>query len=394
MGRLFILFVLTILFNTTYAQTEKDIVIGKRIQIKSAILNSDREISVYLPNSYNDNNYVNYPVLYLLDGRKFFNSFSGVITQLSGDASPQVPEMIVVGITSQDRIKDSSPTNSLIGYTKEKEKGLEVSGGAHNFLKFIQEELIPFIENTYRTNSYRTFVGYSFTGLPVVQALFSIPEVFNSYLVIDFSAWWDNEIMIHRLKEFSKEYKGPERDIFFTTVDRVSNKVYPELYNPVWTFIQEFEQNPPENVSFHYKKYGYKEENHHSMPLISFIDGIKYLFRGYMVNYDEMYTDPNVIEEKFAKLSQRLGYNVYLPEGLVNYYGYVFLYTRPDIEKSIFYFTYNVKNYPKSSRAWGSLAEAYKVNGNTEKAREAYTRALELNPGNTKIKSKLEALKN
>jgi predicted alpha/beta superfamily hydrolase len=394
MKKLIILLIITVISNSSYGQNEKDIIIGKRLTIKSEILNSDREISVYLPNSYNDNNYINYPVLYLLDGRKFFNSFSGVLTQLSSDASPQLPEMIVIGITSQDRVKDSSPTYSLIGYTNEEENGLEVSGGADNFLKFIQKELIPFVENNYRTNSYRTLAGYSFTGLPVLQALFSIPETFNSYLVIDFSAWWDNEVMKQRLKKFSKEYKGSKRDIFLTTVDRVANNVYPEKYNTGWDFIQEFEQNPPANISFDYKKYGYKEENHHSMPLISFIDGLKYIFRGHMVNYDEMYTNPESIKIKFFKLSQRLGYNVYLPEGLINYYGYLFLYTRPDIKKAIFYFNYNTQNYPLSSNSWSSLAEAYKVKGDKKKARELYNKALELNPKNTELKSKLEELKN
>ncbi|WP_027077985.1 alpha/beta hydrolase-fold protein [Maribacter antarcticus] len=394
MRKLSILIILSIFSNLSYGQNEKDIIIGKRFTIKSEILNSDREISVYLPNSYYDNNYINYPVLYLLDGRKFFNSFSGVITQLSSDASPQIPEMIVIGITSQNRVKDSSPTNSLIGYTKEKEKGLEVSGGADDFLEFIQKELIPFVEKNYRTNSYRTFVGYSFTGLPVLQALFSIPETFNSYLVIDFSAWWDNEIMIQRFKKFSKEYKESKRDIFFTTVDRVSNNVYPEAYNAGWNFIQEFEQNTPSNITFDYKKYKYKEENHHSMPLISFIDGMKYIFRGHMINYDEMYTNPKLIKTKFSKLSQRLGYNVYLPEGIINYYGYLFLYTRPDIEKAIFYFNYNTKNYPLSSNTWSSLAEAYKVKGNKMKAIKFYNIALELNPMNTEIRKKSEELKN
>jgi predicted alpha/beta superfamily hydrolase len=394
MKKLSILLVLMMISNLSYGQNKKNIVIGERLTIKSEILNSDREISIYLPNSYNDNNYINYPVLYLLDGRKFFNSFTGVITQLSSDVSPQIPEMIVIGITSQNRIKDSSPTNSLIGYTKEEEKGLEVSGGADDFLKFIQKELIPFVEHKYRTNSYRTFVGYSFTGLPVLQALFSIPETFNSYLVIDFSAWWDNGIMMKRLKLFSKEYNGTKRDIFFTTVDRVSNNIYLEEYNPGWTFIQEFEQNSPNNISLGYKKYEYKEENHHSMPLVSFIDGMKYIFREHMINYDEMYTNPKLIQAKFSKLSERLGYNVYLPEGVINYYGYLFLYTRPDIEKALFYFNYNTKNYPLSSNAWDSLAEAYKVNGNKIKARKSYIKALDLNPENPKIRKRLEELKN
>jgi predicted alpha/beta superfamily hydrolase len=394
MKKLLNLVILTIIFNLSYGQNEQDIIIGKRFKIKSEILNSNREISVYLPNSYNNNDYVNYPVLYLLDGRKFFNSFSGVITQLSSDASPQVPEMIVIGITSQDRIKDSSPTNSLIGYTKEEEKGLEVSGGADDFLKFIQKELIPFVDGNYRTNSYRTFVGYSFTGLPVVQALFSIPETFNSYLVIDFSAWWDNEIMMKRLKNFPNEYEGSKRDIFFTTVDRVSNNIYPEKYNPAWKFIQEFEQNTPRNITFDYKKYTYKEENHHSMPLISFIDGMKYIFRGHMVNYDEMYTNPELIKTKFTGLSERLGYDVYLPEEIINYFGYLFLYNRTDIEKAIYYFNYNTQNYPLSSNAWSSLAEAYKVKGDKIKAKELYSKALKLNPSNTEIRRRLEELKN
>ena len=197
-----------------------------------------------------------------------------------------------------------------------------------------------------------------------------------------------------RLKNFSNEYEGSKRDIFFTTVDRVSNNIYPEKYNPAWKFIQEFEQNTPRNITFDYKKYTYKEENHHSMPLISFIDGIKYIFRGHMVNYDEMYTNPELIKTKFTGLSERLGYDVYLPEEIINYFGYLFLYNRPDIEKAIYYFNYNTQNYPLSSNAWSSLAEAYKVKGDKIKAKELYSKALNLNPSNTEIRRRLEELKN
>jgi len=74
MRKLFILLVSITISNLLYGQNKKNIVIGERLTIKSEILNS-----------YNDNNYINYPVLYLLEGRKFFNSFSGVNTQLSSD---------------------------------------------------------------------------------------------------------------------------------------------------------------------------------------------------------------------------------------------------------------------------------------------------------------------
>ena len=83
--------------------------------------------------------------------------------------------MIVVGIKSQQRVRDSSPTHSLFGPSGAEEKIYEVSGGADDFLSFIKTELIPHIDSTYSTSDYRVFTGYSFTGLPIVHALFTIP---------------------------------------------------------------------------------------------------------------------------------------------------------------------------------------------------------------------------
>jgi len=388
----FFIFVLILCSDVTLAQDAFDITIGKRTTVKSLILNSEREIQIYLPSSYDLYKSATYPVLYLLDGRKFFHSFSGAVAQLSSDATPQIPEMIVIAITSQDRVRDSSPTNSLIGYSEKKEEGLEVSGGADDFLHFIKKELIPFVEKNYRTNSYRTFVGYSFTGLPILHALFNSPETFNSYLAIDFSAWWDDQVTLKNAKMFFKNYNGPRRDVYLNTVDRVVNNVYPERYNTVWGFIQEFEKSHPESIDFEFKKYKYKEENHHTLPLISFIEGMKYIFRGYMLNNDERYDNPELIKSKFNKLSKRLGYDIFLAEGLSKYYGYLFLYTIKDTDKAIVYFQYNTEHFPSSADAWDSLAEAYKVQGNISKAIQFYQKALSLDPDNKQIKRNIEAL--
>ena len=374
-------------------QETSDIVIGQKTTIKSTVLGAEREILIYLPASYGENNYSVYPVIYLLDGKKFFHSFTGVVAQLSSDASPQIPESIVIGITSQDRVKDSSPTNSKIGLFGKEEQYFETSGGADNFLKFIKEELIPFIDSTYRTNSYRSFVGYSFTGLPVLHALFTIPETFGSYLVIDFSAWWDNEVTLKNAGIFFKTTLPKNKEVFISTADRVVIDYYPSKYNRTWNFIQEFEQKHQENIGFGYKKYAYKSENHHSMPLISFIDGLKYIYRGYMINYDEMYSNPYSIKEKLDKVSARLGVNVLLREDLGNHFGYKFLYDNPDMEKAMFYFNYNTNNYPMSSNAWDSLAEAYYVNGEKLKALEFFEKASNLDPKNADIKKKIEKLK-
>jgi predicted alpha/beta superfamily hydrolase len=379
--------------QSIFSQETRDIVIGQATTITSKVLDSEREILIYLPASYGENNYNFYPVIYLLDGKKFFHSFSGVVAQLSSDASPQIPESIIVGITSQDRAKDSSPTKSKIGLFGKEEQYFESSGGANDFLKFINDELIPFIDSKYRTNSYRTFVGYSFTGLAIMHALFTTPKTFNSYLAIDFSAWWDNEVTLKNAKIFFNKKLTGNKDIFIATVDRVVIDYYPSEYNRTWNFIQAFEQNHQENISFGYKKYDYKSENHHSMPLISFIDGLKYIYRGYMINYDEMYEHPYSLKDKYNKISERLGVKVCLREDLGNHFGYKFLYDNPDIEKAMFYFKYNTENYPKSANAWDSLAEAYYVNGNETKALEYFEKALDLDPNNSAIKKKVEKLK-
>ena len=390
---LYILFLTTIIIaQTICAQETSDIVIGQKTTIKSIVLNTEREILIYLPDSYDENNYTVYPVIYLLDGKKFFHSFSGAVAQLSSDASPQIPESIIVGITSQDRVNDSSPTRSKIGLFGIEEQYFETSGGADDFLKFIKEELIPFIDLRYRTNSYRTFVGYSFTGLPVLHALFTMPETFDSYLSIDFSAWWDNEVTLKNAGIFFNERLTENKDVFIATADRVVIDYYPSKYNRTWNFIQEFEQKHQENISFGYKKYAYKSENHHSMPLISFIDGLKYIYRGYMINYDEMYENPYSLRDKYNNISTRLGVKVCLREDLGNHFGYKFLYDNPDMEKAMFYFEYNTENYPMSSNAWDSFAEANYVIGDKTKALE-YEKALKLDPNNSDIKNKIEKLK-
>lgn len=375
-----------------WGQNTFDIVIGKKIKFHSSILSKDREILIALPDSYGDNNYTKYPVLYLLDGDKFFNSFSSAAAQMSSDASPQIPEMIIIGITSQDRIKDSSPTHSKIGYSGKEEKGYEMSGGADDFLKFIDTELVPYVDKTYRTNFYRTFVGYSFTGLPILHSLFKKPSAFNSYLVIDFSAWWDNEVTLKNMKSFFENYQGSNKDVFISTIDIVKNDVYKQE-NKTWNFIQDFEQQHPSAINFGYKKYGYKEENHHSMPLVSFIDGVKYIFRDYMINYDEMFSTPQKIETRFNNLSERLGYKVLPREDLINYFGYQFLRQHPDIDKALFYLNYNAKNYPLSSNVWDSLAEAYVVKGDKAKAIEYYTKSLQLGSERTDLLKVIDELK-
>jgi enterochelin esterase-like enzyme len=115
-----------LLFGTSiaHAQSAGDISIGSTRVIKSRVLGEDRKLFVYLPESYaQSSGYRRYPVLYVRDGGKFFHSFTGAVQHLSADATPHVPEMIVVGISESDRVRDSASTRSLQGFTGKTDPG-------------------------------------------------------------------------------------------------------------------------------------------------------------------------------------------------------------------------------------------------------------------------------
>ncbi len=112
-----------------------DFVIGKYLQMNSKILNEERTIVVDLPEGY-DKSHASYPVLYVLDA-DWEDLFTTVVAT-SGYLNEfgRIPKMIVVGICNTDRTRDMTPV---------KIKNEQTSGGAAFFLKFISEELMPFI---------------------------------------------------------------------------------------------------------------------------------------------------------------------------------------------------------------------------------------------------------
>lgn len=70
------------------------------------------------------------------------------------------------------------------------------SGQADRFLDFLEKELIPHIDRNYRTYPHRIIAGWSFGGLLATHALIHRPEIFDAYLAISPSLWWDEELLL------------------------------------------------------------------------------------------------------------------------------------------------------------------------------------------------------
>ncbi len=372
-------------------ETYTEISIGKEFSFDSAILKEKRTIQIALPRSYHTNHkYTRYPVLYLLDGQMFFHSVTGTVQHLSSDASPHIPEMIVVGITSQQRVRDSSPSHSLKSPLGTNEAIYEVSGGASEFLRFLTDELTPYIDKTYSTSDYRVLVGYSFTGLPVLHALFTRPQSFNAYLAIDPSWWWDDYLMEREAREFIAGASIESRALFVTTTTNNPPPEFLPKLRYVDTLSGMLKAKPVKGLRFGMRIYD--DETHSSLALRSVYDGLSHIFHGYAPTLDSLYSNPESLEEQYQLLSRRLDTEIFLREDLVNYFGYAFLSTYRDVDKSLRYFKLNARHYPASANAWDSLAEAYAAKGDRDMAVENYRKSLELNPDNSNAVVQLQKL--
>jgi predicted alpha/beta superfamily hydrolase len=184
--------------------------IGRVDSLHSNILGEERKIWVYLPEGAKDTS-KRFPVLYLLDGDAHFSSVVGMIQQLSGvNGNTICPDMIVVGIPNTDRTRDLTPTHSLLFPDGSKSNDLKSSGGGEKFESFIQKELMPHIDSLYPVAPYKMLVGHSFGGLTVMNIMVHHPDMFNTYVAIDPSMWWDKQKLLDQARDAFKQnnYKG------------------------------------------------------------------------------------------------------------------------------------------------------------------------------------------
>ena len=166
------------------------------------------KVIVYLPPDYK-NSMNKYPVFYMQDGQNLFDeatSFLGIEWNVDETAEKLIKEnkiepVIIVGIyNTKDRADDYTPF-----FEKKRNQG----GNADKYLKFICSELIPFINNKYRTlsNPKNTAIGgSSLGGLFSIFASFSKPNIFGKAAIMSPSIWWANKKIIDFVKE-----KGPEK---------------------------------------------------------------------------------------------------------------------------------------------------------------------------------------
>ncbi len=387
--------------SMTIAAKPSPINLGNIVKINSKILEEPRELWVYVPESATEPEYKDfkYPIIYLLDGYSNFHSVASLARQMSSwGGTSHIPEMIVVGIPNTDRLRDLTPTQTM-----------GTSGGGKEFISFIETELIPYMEFNYPSSGHRTFIGHSLGGLMVIDTLLKKPELFENYVAIDPSLWWDDQLVVEHAKSLLTKPNYEDKSLYLavantmlglSTINEVRNDQDERTQHirSILEFATLAEEHSNSGLKFAWKYYD--DERHVTLPLIAEYDSMRFFFDWF--SWTELaeiiVTDTSTpgeqlvssISTHYERISSKLGHE-YLPlQRTVNAWGQEFLREdRPDVAYA--FFQLNLENYPNSAPVYESLGDYYVEVSEINLAHRNYSRALELG-GSENINDKLNSL--
>ncbi len=200
---------LIVLTNTSFGQTTtadgqttKPFVLGLIDAIQSKELGETRILNIYLPAGYSKDSIATYPVIYLLDGSadEDFVHIAGLVQFANFPWVNLLPKSVVVGIANVDRRRDFTYPTTI----STDKKAFPTAGQSQRFIAFIENELQPYIQKKYSSNATKTIIGQSLGGLLATEILFKKPALFNRYIIVSPSLWWDNESLLTSTPSFSQ----------------------------------------------------------------------------------------------------------------------------------------------------------------------------------------------
>jgi len=248
-------------------------------RIHSQAVELEYVLYVSLPRHYHESTQA-YPLLITLDADYAFALAHNVVEHLvdRGD----LPEMVIVSIAydgadenrdvyRRERTRDYTPTHTLEGgYGPEFQK---FSGGAEKFRGFITEELIPFLEATYRLKpDDRTLVGHSYGGLFGTYVLLTQPQHFQRYILVSASLWYDNRMIFDLERANAENHKSLPARVFFG----VGEQENPLMAEDMRRMVDQLQSRGHQHLRVSSRVF--PDENHNSVFPAALTRGLRVVF--------------------------------------------------------------------------------------------------------------------
>lgn len=352
------------------AGKSEPIVVGQKFKLYSKTLGETKEIYLALPPKYNERTH-SYPVIVVLEAEYLFEVTTAA-TKLIQERS-KMPQSIIVGIANGT-------------YEKRNEMAFPTHGGkTQKYLKFLKNELIPYIDKNYRANAFRTIIGLSPTNGLLFDAFWLEPGLFRNYIALATHWEWNPEkgkTMADKFIETIRQPNYPKATIYMGTADgdmRYSEKQYKAA-------IQKLAKQPKTAVTYLVDLL--KGEEHYLMTLAGIRNGFKLVYPDKEWGFPQFSDFKNPVQnlkQHYDRLSKKYGFDIYPIEDGHNYGGHLAgvahnfaRWSRYSDKQTVDLLELSVGYYPNSANLHRKLAKAYKKTGQTKLAHQTARKAVQL----------------
>jgi predicted alpha/beta superfamily hydrolase len=234
-------------------QDGEPVVIARSHRLDSRVLGQTRRLNVYLPPGYTEGT-GRLPVLYLLDGgmHEDFHHISGLaqLAAMNGAAGA----FLVVGVEGIDRKHDlTAPSKD-----PRDQKEVPTHGGAAAFRRFLAEEVKPWVEARYRTDGKGVLIGESLAGLFTLETFLREPALFDGYVAISPSLWWDTGSLAKEAPALLKAHPAGKRALYLSIGDEGGG-----MRTGVEAVVAALKAGAPQGLTWHYEPL--PGEHHHTV---------------------------------------------------------------------------------------------------------------------------------
>lgn len=202
---------------TSIMESSPPFQMGEVHRLQSEALGRSYDLLVKLPPGYqaSENSSKRYPVIYLNDGYYCWVTAVGIVQPAFNKGGYE--KAILVGL-SYAKGEDRMPSRTR-DMTPSKDDSWKLkTGGAREYLTLFKEEIIPFVEETYRADTGRRILaGHSFGGLFGAYALIEEPGLFQDYILTSPSLWFDSETIFALEENAAKAGRNLPGRVYFAT---------------------------------------------------------------------------------------------------------------------------------------------------------------------------------
>jgi len=324
---------------------------GHRYQIQSKILGEERQLLIYVPEEY-QKSADKFPVVYILEGNIHYKH--AVISIEKIQKSGWMPTSIIVAIT------DNEGTNTR-DYRQESDA----------FLRFINQEVQPFVAKNFRVNGFKTLFGHRDSGKFVLETFIKDPDEFDNYIAAN---PYFRKGLITKFEDLLDKNKTLNQSLYFSMGTVLDNGSY--NIKPAEELVELLKNKAPKNLQW---KYQYLPlHGAHSSANVTLYDGLSMTFADYLglpiYNYQD-FVDVNGMEGVKAFFRERANkYHISdeVDEGTFMGLGFMFM-DGGNPKEAVELMVDAIKNdFPESVQLYRVLGRAYLKMEDNEQAFKAY----------------------